>query len=638
MMGQKLTAKHNNNLMPCDAPPITPHLPCRARSFMTKLLPILPYCYSSTLSKLPVTDLLLHPIYFLDMHLYEYEKLRYSDSIRILILHPCSDDSDPIICTMQYTRLSDVSLEYEALSYTWGDMNHRQAIHFYGGSKTLLVGQTCLDALRHLRQKSTYRLLWIDAICINQEDLLERGSQVRIMDEIYNRASKVVVFLGKHASCSEVLFEELAAADELIMAGKECDRPQPSAEIVRALEKLFLRPWFKRVWVLQEVCAKSIVTFMCGSATASFSALSTLYFGYSGHTKVSKMQWPLVLSWMFEDSGELPTTQLNLWKRLYESRECLATDPRDRVFAMKSLTGPRQSELNFLINYSQSVEDCFIQVAEYFLSARGPRILAAIRHPHDKVMPSWIPDWSQNLPLHDFYLYPRTPFKETDIEYKDSFTCNEDPMYETRKISDGQGRETLGLLTIGYQYAKVVDRSEEFCFDSIEDAEVQMHRLYYSLVNLRDIFLIPDMKGDCGMLGHLGKSIVQAMSLIQGSDLHTHLTRFVDGFYVGDRVAIGGEQIRNFEKALQQCRIILLDNGELAITPGSVRVNDVICIMPKTDAPCALRSNEKGAWRLMSGDCYIFGAVSMLALTHGGVVLDQYVGRNLDKLQDFLIR
>lgn len=107
---------------------------------------------------------------------------------------------------------------------------------------------------------------------------------------------------------------------------------------------------------------------------------------------------------------------------------------------------------------------------------------------------------------------------------------------------------------------------------------------------------------------------------------------------VGDRVPIGGEQIRNFEKALQHCRISLLDNGELAITPGSVEVKDVICIIPKTDAPCALRPVGKGAWRLMSGDCYIFGPVSMLALTHGGIVLDQYVGRNLDKLQDFLIR
>lgn len=253
---------------------------------------------------------------------------------------------------------------------------------------------------------------------------------------------------------------------------------------------------------------------MCGSTTASFSALEKLYFGYSEHTKVSKVQWPLVLSWMLEDSGELPTTQLNLWKRLYESRECLATDPRDRVFAMKSLTGPRQSELDFLINYSQSVEDCFIQVAEYFLSARGPRMLAAIRHPHDRIMPSWIPDWSQNLPLHDFYLYPRTPFKETDIEYKDSFTCNEDPMYEIRKISEGEGIETPRLLTVGYQYAKVVERSEEFRFDSLGDTEIQMHRLYYSLLNLRDIFIIADMQGDCSMLGHLGKSIFKSQCIV----------------------------------------------------------------------------------------------------------------------------
>ncbi|KAH5418611.1 hypothetical protein HBI47_142690 [Parastagonospora nodorum] len=573
-----------------------------------------------------------------EMHFYEYEELRYSDSIRILILHPSSDGSDPIMCTMQYTRLSDVSLNYEALSYTWGDMDHRQAIYFCGGSKTLLVGQTCLDALRHLRQKSTYRLLWIDAICINQEDLLERGSQVRIMDDIYSHAYGVVVFLGGHTAGSPVLFEELAAAERLLELGDEIDPPSPSSTVVKELENLYTRPWFRRVWVLQEVCGRDFVVFMCGSDSVSFGALASLHFDYSRATKLTKMVWPIALEWIHRPPEELSTPQFNLWHRLNKTRDYLATDPRDRIFALKSLSGPQHSELDFLIDYTQSLEDGCIKTAKFLLPVLGLRMLTAVRHPHQKGMPSWIPDWSEHLPLHPFHSYQGPSGHPAAKEHEMGCKTVNDDFYEIREISGEGEKYHLELLTTGYRHSRIVDMSQQFVFNSMDEAESTMRRLYCSFENLKNIFVVDEKHADCTVIKQLGKLIAETMSLMNGSELHSDLTRRIDGFYAEPHEPLRGEQIRNFFRSLQHCRISMLSTGELAIAPGAIQLDDVVCVLANTNSACALRPDGKGKWTLVSGEIYIFANISRLAMFHGSLVLDEYVTGNKATVEQFVIR
>jgi hypothetical protein len=92
-------------------------------------------------------------------------------------------------------------------------------------------------------------------------------------------------------------------------------------------------------------------------------------------------------------------------------------------------------------------------------------------------------------------------------------------------------------------------------------------------------------------------------------------------------------------EALQQCRICLLRNGELAILPASVQINDTVCILSNTDSPCALRRRDgQGHWTLVSGDCYIFGDASMLSLRNGGNVLDDAIAGMQDIVEKFVIR
>lgn len=158
------------------------------------------------------------------MFTYRYQPLQNDDTIRLLVLHPSLNSSDPIRCTIQHAELSDKSFEYEAVSYTWGTATETQAIYIYRDTRELHVRHNCYNALWRLRRTYGYLWLWIDAICINQNDLEERFCQVRIMDKIYERASTVLVVLSEPSANSRLLFEELATIDEELSLTGDCIR------------------------------------------------------------------------------------------------------------------------------------------------------------------------------------------------------------------------------------------------------------------------------------------------------------------------------------------------------------------------------------------------------------------------------
>ena len=126
--------------------------------------------------------------------------------IRILILEPGSTNS-PICCRLITANLKDSRLKYKALSYEWGSPDNPQKITLNG--KDFSVQQNLWSALCYLRNKqrswfsrlwdpwneTNIERLWIDAICINQNDLLERGHQVSMMGSIYQKA-EVICWLG----------------------------------------------------------------------------------------------------------------------------------------------------------------------------------------------------------------------------------------------------------------------------------------------------------------------------------------------------------------------------------------------------------------------------------------------------------
>jgi Heterokaryon incompatibility protein (HET) len=127
---------------------------------------------------------------------YSYTKLDAAvpGSFRLVSLR-AGEFGSPIVCDLTHDSYETQKSQYEALSYVWGDETIRKAIQI--GGKQLHVTESLHIALQYLRYSDRSRLLWIDAVCINQGDLEERGQQVSCMGRIYENCRRVVVWLSK---------------------------------------------------------------------------------------------------------------------------------------------------------------------------------------------------------------------------------------------------------------------------------------------------------------------------------------------------------------------------------------------------------------------------------------------------------
>lgn len=180
---------------------------------------------------------------------YEYSPLQTgSGSIRVLLLLPSTDDTASINCQLINYALPTTCngyLPYEALSYVWGSDSTPRCIFLDG--TTLSITDNLYAALLHLRDHQLPRMLWVDAVCISQQDEQEKGYQIQLMPTIYSRASHVIVWLGRAADHSDRALDDirLAADDESF----RYELARPRGKDYTAILTLLQRPWFRRIWV-----------------------------------------------------------------------------------------------------------------------------------------------------------------------------------------------------------------------------------------------------------------------------------------------------------------------------------------------------------------------------------------------------
>ncbi|KAH8882409.1 HET-domain-containing protein, partial [Thozetella sp. PMI_491] len=177
--------------------------------------------------------------------------------IRLLRVMPHRDEHAPIQCQLfEYPFLDSGEGPdlYDALSYVWGSRENPQ--HVFTDEGYLRVTNSLYAALLHLRDRSLGRIIWIDAICINQENKGEKGEQILRMAEIYSRASRVIVWLGEAKNNSDQALEDIRLA-------ADADFPVNTLN-KQAILTLLQRPWFERIWVLQEVAAARSILIKCG--------------------------------------------------------------------------------------------------------------------------------------------------------------------------------------------------------------------------------------------------------------------------------------------------------------------------------------------------------------------------------------
>ncbi|RWA12865.1 hypothetical protein EKO27_g2232 [Xylaria grammica] len=360
-----------------------------------------------------------------------------NDEIRPIELQPACFGPDLSI-TFKYTSVKEAANSYEALSYTWG--NPAQPDVLLCGGSHLQITTSLKSALLNLRLDSAPRMLWIDAICINQIDPVERGRQVVLMDKVYRNASKTIVYLGDKSVDSDLAAEYLKTHMDRVKQGlanfmNQRRAAEDASEMLaicikmlgtsqaklfegfdpntvqEALVNLLSRPWFRRIWVIQEFVVSPNIDMYCGRTSCEWGSFSMM-FNYSfveahvswdhitppkrkldffrGLTQIMQMH-ELRQKFHSKDSDNPPPE--NLFWLLSRCRTAEATMPVDKVFALLNLSSKGR---NIEPDYLKSKADIYREFAELALQD-GSNILseAALTNRADPSLPSWVPDWSE---------------------------------------------------------------------------------------------------------------------------------------------------------------------------------------------------------------------------------------------------
>lgn len=217
---------------------------------------------------------------------YAYEPINLYQTRLLKINDNDSDPNCPITCTLHVANLldpafdglglraregdgdTDLLVTYDALSYTWGDNEQSKTI--LCNKKPLSVTSNLFSALVALRSGSRY--LWVDAICVEQQNDEEKGFQVRNMLLIYQRATRVIAWLGEaHPLARSLLNAVNDSARYPMGTNKTTDIHLDVDQACTALQNLYMKPWYRRIWVQQEIFAARSLVFQWGSHTFSWS-------------------------------------------------------------------------------------------------------------------------------------------------------------------------------------------------------------------------------------------------------------------------------------------------------------------------------------------------------------------------------
>jgi hypothetical protein len=310
---------------------------------------------------------------------------------------------------------------YEALSYTWGDPRVTDGIFLHSHDsdprkQVLDLTENCVLALRRLRLPDKERLLWVDAICINQADVAERSAQVRIMHRIYKTASCVLIYLGEGSVATG---RAITVLEDDANGRRQCITDKLHRYEETNLLLLFSLPGFKRVWVLQEVAWATTALVICGSRVVPWEILHKAYTSSIG--RLERLQpIPHVLSFGEPRPDQLMTAK-ELHEELKKARLCNASDPRDKVYALLELFHRRPSDPRLAIDYERGEYDLFTDVAEYLLENLGLDILGEW---HNESNCGLIPSWATNWP----------PFHSTRYRFGGCFAGGHDPVFRPQFV------------------------------------------------------------------------------------------------------------------------------------------------------------------------------------------------------------
>ncbi|KAJ4197095.1 hypothetical protein NW759_016358 [Fusarium solani] len=263
----------------------------------------------------------------MDFESFTYTEIPQGGFFRLLKIYPGSAD-DPLVCDLFVAEI-DTAPPYTALSYVWGDPT--KSAEIICSDHVCHIGQSLSDGLRRMRDADEDRIAWADAICINQNDNVEKGHQVDLMGVIYDKARDVLVWLGPDTTGSaEEAFRCIRTINKKIYTKTDMEefiptkeempwtylamKPEGASEYTDitgnrygrrstlpsvlgangkdCIGKLFNLTWFSRVWILQEVGLATAATAFWGDSSIDFAEIAEFIYNTNFQDEIKFLLGP----------------------------------------------------------------------------------------------------------------------------------------------------------------------------------------------------------------------------------------------------------------------------------------------------------------------------------------------------------
>lgn len=591
----------------------------------------------------------------MDAHkgIYPSYSLLQDKHIRLLHLEPATDSDAPIRCSFTTVSLAN-SPCYEALSYVWGDSTLLNTVKLDGFD--VAISRNLFQALCRLRRRDADRILWVDAVCINQGDIDERSRQVSLMGSIYQGAERVVVFLGQEWDGQDLAFDYLNLCAEqseyhfvpslephLKVQGHDASSPILRDNLIR----FFDSPWFYRVWTVQEYVLSKTVILQYGDTLIDGQRVQDAFCHLRKHAAMACCG---MHAYILDDS---PTYGTNLFfalcrmddldsMRRYKNRndvlETLAmyrqrgcSDARDRVYGILAM-GFRGTGSQIQPDYTIQAQELFVQLAlEQIHQTKSLDVLTHVLRGENSVsgLPSYIPDW--NISLTPITLF-RCKGRPLTLMYYNTAAGTEADfrmVSSSQAISKGIIVDRIEAVGMTASFSKIEDVAlTKTIVDEARSLSGLPHLLPKSFdeANAEEIAFWQALTGNLSIHIHHGVSVYEHADPAVDYERYLRWSRLVES-HVSRKldlptadVAVCGSTLLSM---LAARRFMRTTKGLIGFVPAESQPGDLVVVLAGGKVPYVLREQTsggtKGSHNVYSfvGDAYVTGLMNGEAVGDG---------------------
>lgn len=582
-----------------------------------------------------------------------------SHSIRLIRILP-GEPSAPVRCTVVQRHLEDHP-EYDALSYAWGSNAKTHCIHVEpqdpsAPEMTLPVTRNYFRLLQHLRNTSiSTGEIWIDAVCINQDNDREKEKQVAMMGEIVEGAKRVLVYPGdahqddlrRMADLRTYIKAEnddsgdaIATMDlKTYVRVLKNDGIQRPLDIITTMNDILQQQWFWRTWVLQEVIRASRGEIILGTDTSQWKKFSSVAIKIIPFGKKRSIlrnnnfhETPPILR-LTQSIGK--GASLDLHDLLKRTKGLEASRNRDKIFALLGIASP-DPRYESLVQYSTTLEEVYATFAKVFIarsntldvfSSSAEIWLRASTYRktfgHSLSLPSyhfaglkasWAPRWHVGA-------------KDSDgdsIAASNHFNVAAGiPVSIVELPTNGKDGPSWNLLAVrGRRIGRVLflpgyDRDDRLSFERLsgksKDKVSSLCRNACAVVKGCSRYAEEPAEHICFSTFNFHLPLRQGSMQIE--ELSREFWQKVDDYqHLSEQFGQPEAEWESFYSNVVDRQICITDSGYFGLIPWYSEEGDLVCCLAGGSVPYVLRQSDDGDDFKLIGECYIHGVMQGEAL------------------------